>query len=174
MSIASFIIIGIAMCVMLLKYHVSSTNLMLDTTLSDFMSFITCAHRLLPARRCIGTVARLWELWRPICVPAKLLRAYCAGSPAVGRILHPMIYDPILATIGRSCERRMANTICGLTRILVEDWVRVLVPITRIHWIVTNQLELGKTIVAVIGTRRTVNEELLARRRICELLRTLI
>lgn len=61
-----------------------------------------------------------------------------------------MIDDPALGIVGRSGKGRMANTIRRLARVLIEDRIRVLPPVTRIHWVVTNKLELAKAIVAIV------------------------
>lgn len=64
----------------------------------------------------------------------------------------------------------MPHTISRHAGVLVEDRIRVLAPVTRIHGVVAHKLELSETIVAVVGTCGAVDHELLASLRIRELL----
>lgn len=70
-----------------------------------------------------------------------------------------MVDNPVLGAIRRSRERSMANAICLFTRILVENRVRVLAPVARVHRVVANELELTETVVAVIRAGGAVDEE---------------
>lgn len=107
-------------------------------------------HDLLTTRNLVRPIAWLWEFGRTVLVPVKLLSANRTGTPAVGRIFHSMIDDPVLGVVGRSGKGRMANTIRRLARVLIEDGIWVLPPVAGIHWVVTNKLELAKAIVAII------------------------
>jgi hypothetical protein len=62
-----------------------------------------------------------------------------------------MVNDPVLVPIRRCGERRMTNPIHLLTRVLVENRIRVLAPVARVHGVGTHKLQLSKTVVAVVG-----------------------
>ena len=79
------------------------------------------------------SVSRLREVGCTVFLPSELLRPDGARRPAVGRISHPVIHDPILGSIRALDETRMPYAICTLGWVLVEDRIFVLEPIRRIH-----------------------------------------
>jgi len=110
----------------------------------------TSITSLLPTRNLIRPITRLWKVGATILIPAKLLRANRPRTPPIRRILHTMVNDPVLASIRRRRKRRMTNTVRLLARVLVEDGVRMLAPVARVHGVVANELELTETVVAVV------------------------
>lgn len=81
-----------------------------------------------------------------------------------------MVHDPVLTPVRAGREARVADTVCLLARVLVKNGVRVLSPIARIHWVITNKLQLRKAVVTIIRAGGAVDKELLLRLGVDELL----
>jgi hypothetical protein len=124
----------------------------------------------LPAWHFVWPIPWLWEVGRAIIIPSELLGSYRPRPPTVRRIKHSMIYNPVLALIRALHKTGVSNTICLFVRILVEDWVLMLFPSTRIHRIGSDQLQLRQAIISVVATTGTENHKLLPCLGVCELL----
>jgi hypothetical protein len=85
-----------------------------------------------------------------------------------------MVDNPILRIVGRGGEASVANAVGRGRRVLVEDRIRVLAPVTGVHWVIANQLELRKTVVAVVRTSGAVNDKGLVGLGVGKLLWTLV
>lgn len=134
---------------------------------ADYSIYIS----LLSRRHSIWPIPRPRELRRPVLIPRKLLRADRPRAPPIRRIPHAMINNPVLLPIRALREARMPHTVRVLQRVLVEDAaVVVLAPVLHVHGILADELQLAEAVVAVIGTRGGVDDELLARVRVRELL----
>jgi len=129
----------------------------------------------LSTRQGIWSIPWSWKVRTSVFVPAKLLRSNCSCRPSIGRILHPMIHNPILRPVRTFHKTCMTNPIGFSLRILIKDTASVvLFPRTGIHWIVSDKFELAEAIVGIIRSSGTINDELLACDRIVELLRPFV
>ena len=125
----------------------------------------------LPTRHRIRPIPGPRKLGRPIRIPPKALRPYRPRRPPIRGIQHPMIHNPILLAIRTRRETRMAHAIRLLARVLIEDApLRVLAPVLHVHRVVAHELQLAEAVVAVVGARSGVDDEVLARLRVRELL----
>lgn len=86
-----------------------------------------------------------------------------------------MVHDPILAPIRARRKTRMADPIRALHRILIEHAPRrVFDPVLLIHRVRPHELQPAEAIVPVIRPCGRVDDEVLARRVVDELLRALV
>lgn len=129
----------------------------------------------LTTRHLIRPISRPREIRRPILVPAKLLCPDRPGTPSVAGIQHAMVHDPILLAVWRRREAGVPDPIRLLLRILVEDaTLVVLSPIHDIHRVGAHELQLAEAIVAIVGACARVNDEVLIRLGIDQLLRPFV
>lgn len=76
-----------------------------------------------------------------------LLHHDCPISPLSGVALHPMVHDPVLASIRTFSEARMACSICFIDRILVEHAAGfMLLPMGWIHGVLRAQFDQGSSL----------------------------
>lgn len=69
----------------------------------------------------------------------------------------------------------MANAVSLFRGVLVEDAAFVvLLPISWVHWVLTNEFELAEAVVAVVATSGGVDDEFLACLGVRELLRAFV
>ena len=112
-----------------------------------------------------------WKLWRPVLVPRKLLRTNRPRAPAIRRILHAMIYNPVFTPIRACREARVPDTVDVFRWVLRKHTAVVsLPPVLRIHRIRSNKFQLAETIVPVVGPRSTIDKEMLPSLGVRELL----
>lgn len=126
--------------------------------------------RHLPARHRIRPITRPGKLRRPVCVPGKLLRPDGPRRPAVSRVNHAVIDDPVLRAVGAFCEAGVPDADGRGELVLVEDAAVVLDPVLDIHRVLADQLELAEAVVCVVGACGRVDDEVLARGGVDELL----
>lgn len=82
-----------------------------------------------------------------------------------------MIHHPVLASIGTPHKTCMTDTVRHLQCILVKDAAFVVLsPVLVIHWVRADELEEAEAVVAVVGARGGVDDEVLAGGRVDELL----
>jgi len=86
-----------------------------------------------------------------------------------------VIHDPALLPIRTRREARVANAICLVGRVLVEDAALViLAPVLHVHGVIADELELPEAVVAVVGAGGGVDDEVLAGLRVDQLFGTFI
>src|SRR5690242_5735519 len=106
--------------------------------------------RLLPTRNSVRAIARPRKVWRSIIVPRERLRADCSCAPTIRGVPHAVIDNPVFLPIRARSEARMSDTVSPFAGILIEDRIRVLVPIAWVHRIVSHELQLSKTVVTIV------------------------
>jgi hypothetical protein len=126
---------------------------------------------VLSARHIVRTISRSGKVRRTVLVPGKLLRADSPLAPPTHVVPHTVVHDPVFASIGTCSEAGVTHAISLFRRVLVEDAAFVvLLPVSWVHRIFTNQFELTEAVVAVVATSGGVNDEFLACLGVCELL----
>ena len=129
------------------------------------------ASSSLSARYRIRSIPRPRKLRTPILVPAKLLRPNRPCAPPVRWVPHAVIHNPILTAVSDSCETRINHAISLRRRVLVEyATLSVLAPVLHVHWVIADKFKLPETVVAVVGARGGVDDEILASLGVRELL----
>lgn len=98
------------------------------------------SSELLSSRSRVRTIARTREVGRTVLVPGVSLRSDVSLGPAISVGPHAVVDDPVLVTIWALNKASVADTICILTLVLVEDAaVIALPPVFRVHRVVANQ-----------------------------------
>ncbi len=86
-----------------------------------------------------------------------------------------MVYNPILTPIRACGEAGVPHAVSLRRWVLVENaTLSILAPVLNVHWVIANQLELTKTVVAVVGSRCGVDDKVLTGLGVDELLRGFI
>ena len=131
-------------------------------------------RNLLPTGNRVRPISWSREFRRAIIIPSELLCSDRPRAPSISWIPHTMIDDPILTPIWAGREARVSNAVCLIARVLIKDRVRMLSPVAWIHGIIADKLQLCKAVVAVIRAGGAVDEEVLLRLGVDELLWPLI
>ena len=130
---------------------------------------------ILPARHIVGSIAGTWEMRRTIFIPSELLRADRPSSPSTHVIPHTVVDNPVFSTVRAGSETGVAHAISLFHGILVEDAAFViLLPVSWIHGVGTDEFELAEAVVAVVAAGGGVNDKFLACLWVGELLRAFV
>lgn len=130
---------------------------------------------ILPARHIVRTITRSREVGRAVLVPGELLGTDSPLAPTTHVVPHAMVDDPVFAAVRASGEASVAHAVSLFRRVLVEDAALVvLLPVSWVHWVLTNEFELAEAVVAIVATSGGVDDEFLACLGVRKLLRAFV
>lgn len=119
------------------------------TTCESLLEAIS--RSLLPAGDRIRPISWFGKARCAVLVPSKFLSPDGSRGPSVGRVAHPMVHNPILASIRALDETRMSHPVRILGRVLIKDGILVLPPVIWIHRItIGNQLQQAQAVIPIV------------------------